>query len=134
MRRPSARLLLLGAVMALTGCSDDNVQSEYSKYRAALSLTGIETIAPLRAAIGSFGEYCTVTADLSGTYYTFSTLTNTQKVNRTAVDAYHTYRCLAGFIIGRSTTAYSARSRSGRADWPIAAAAAAPTTSTTAAS
>lgn len=87
----------------LTACSGDDAQSEYSKYRAALSLTGIETITPLRNALGSFGEYCTVTADLSGKYFQCSTLHSSQRVNRTGADAYHVYTCIAGFIIGRSS-------------------------------
>lgn len=93
---------------------DSTAVSKFSKYRAALQLTGIQTIAPLTAAITSFGEYCTITLDKSGAKYEFASLTTKASVNRTGIDAYRTYICIGGFIVGRSSM-----TELGSAEYPL---------------
>lgn len=100
--RVTKRILpLLVAAALLAACDGDTVESQYSKLRASFSYSPVNTIAPLTQALGSYGEFCTITADAS--HYYFATLTNSAQVNRDAVAAYRTFICIGGFIVGRSS-------------------------------
>lgn len=99
--RGMRRILLLAAVL-LAACDGDTVESRYSKLRASFYLMPVNTIAPLTQAMGSYGEFCTITSD--GSHYVFRTLTNSAQVNIDAeYAAYRTFICIGGFIVGRSS-------------------------------
>ncbi len=87
--------------MLLAACDADTVESKFSKLRAAFSLSPVNTIAPLNQALTSFGDFCTITADMN--HYYFSTLRNSQQVNRDAYAAYKTFICIGGFIVGKAS-------------------------------
>lgn len=96
-----AAVALLMATALLAACGNDNVDSKYSNYRASFSLSPINTISPLTAALNSYGEFCTISATTS--QYIFRSLTNSEQVNRDAYTAYRTFICIAGFIVGRTS-------------------------------
>lgn len=102
MKRLRPAILLLVAAIALTSCSSDDVDSKYSSYSASFSLSPVNTIAPLTNAMSSYGEFCTITKGTNT--YNFHTLTEDASVNRTALSNYKTFICIAGFIVGRSSS------------------------------
>lgn len=112
-RHLSGMLSLLCAAL-LAACGDDTAQSEYSRLRAAFFYTPVNTVAPLTQAMGSFGEYCVIRADMKS--YSFSSLTHVKPhtVARTADAAYRRYVCISGFIVGRS-----AQTEIGTAVYPL---------------
>ena len=106
------QLTLLAAIILLAACDADTVESKFSKYRASFSLSPVNTIAPLNQALTSFGDFCTITADAN--HYYFSTLRNSQSVNRDAYAAYKTFICIGGFIVGKSS-----QTELGTNDYPL---------------
>ncbi len=100
--RTSAILLATTLFAAtLVACDGDTVESKFSNNRASFSFSPVNTIAPLTQAMGSYGEYCTISAD--ALHYYFHTLNNSAQINRDAYAAYKTFICIGGFIVGRSS-------------------------------
>lgn len=113
-RRTLGRLLIALLAMGLaTACSDDGVEGLYASDRASFICRSVSTIAPLRTALNSYGEFCMIYADVN--YYHFASPTVTAPpVPKTQQSLYQSYICHAGFIVGKGGIV-----ELGSADYPL---------------
>lgn len=88
-------------IMAVCGCSSDDSYTAYSRYRASFAYYTVMTTTPLKNALTSPGEYCTITLS-ADRKLNFVSPTLSQQVDVTASAVYQSYTCVAGFIAGMS--------------------------------
>lgn len=86
-------------MLLLHACSSDDAYTTYSKYRASFTFDRVMTTIPLKNALTGPGEFCTIILTAQK-QLVFSSLTQTQNVDVTAVAAYQRYVCIEGFIVG----------------------------------
>lgn len=101
------------AVLLLAACSDDSAEGTYSSDRASFICRSVSTIAPLRTALNSYGEFCMIYADVNYYYFHSSTVT-APPVPKTQSSLYQSYICHAGFIVGKGGIV-----ELGSADYPL---------------
>ncbi len=98
MRRSGVWTALLSGLLLVTSCADD-VESVYANYRAAFNFTPVTAVSQLHQAANNAGLYCLVWR--SNDKYMFQNARNeTGSYPITATDAYNTWQCISGFIIG----------------------------------
>lgn len=96
----SGILTLLLLLMPLS-CNDDNVQNEFSSYRAYFYFDQVMTTHPLLAALtGAGGQFCSIYS--SNSKMIFQSLTEMLPVDVTAIAYYQRFVTIGGFIVGQS--------------------------------
>lgn len=103
--------LLLLPLLALS--CDDNAEGQYSTLKASFTCQNVSTIAPLAAALNSYGQYCRIWTEGNKRYH-FESAHLKADVPFTQIAAYSPFRCQGGFIVGKS-----ALSDIGSASYPL---------------
>lgn len=104
MKMRKVTILLTSVLLLLSGCSDDDTYTKYSRYRANFTFQYVQSVAPLNTALTSPGMFCTI--KLTATQpisLIFSTLTDSYPYPVAASAAYSNYTCVSGFIVGYPT-------------------------------
>lgn len=86
------------AAMVFASCAD-SVDSVYANYRASFNFTPVTAVSQLHQAVNNPGLFCLVWRD-TGQYYFQNAAGSTGTYPVTAADAYTTWQCLSGFIVG----------------------------------
>ena len=93
--------LLLLTMASICGCDSGETYTKYSRYKAEFAYYHVQTTTPLRSALYSPGDFCTIKLTIKKQLH-FSTFTQQQKVDVTAPNMYQNYVCISGFIVGYS--------------------------------
>lgn len=87
-------------LMLCLGCTSDDMQTTYSRYRASFLYQKVMQINPLYASLTGSGVFCTIT--FQGMKVTFSSNGNSYTDNLTQVAGYQSPVFLGGFIVGQA--------------------------------
>lgn len=85
----------------LCACGGSDSYTTYSRYKASFTYYTVMTTTPLKNALTSPGEYCTITLTANRKLI-FVSPTLSQQVDVTASAIYQSFTCVAGFIAGMS--------------------------------
>ena len=101
MKSLSRRMTALVTVLMLfTGCTTDDMQTMYSRYRASFFYQKVMQVQPLYASLTGSGQFCTIA--FQGMNVTFSSNGTSYTDNLTQVAGYQSPVFLGGFIVGQA--------------------------------
>lgn len=99
LRRAAISLLLLSTLLLPTSCADDT-DDLYANERAFLRFTPVTAVPVLYAALGSYGQWCTMTYTASLFTFTSAEGTTSTYPMTAVIKNYGQIQCVNGFIIG----------------------------------
>ena len=90
---------LLIALLLICSCSKDETYTAYSKYKASFTYDKVMTMTPLKNALTSPGEFCTISLGVSTLNFASLTMSQSDPITDNTL-YYQKYKCINGFIVG----------------------------------